>query len=172
MHSSACHADPTQQQWSSQDGVGVGGDDAMVSRIQQKSPFSSEQISFPVQQIRARHSTSSALHKSFVQRVRHAQSIHTRTQTHCVRWTGAPLRPPPALRTIPTCGIAEELASELRSWEVYLERAPRFPHPEWSHVAGLQRERGLLRVPRARMGARRMDVGRLSDSVGGPVLQS
>lgn len=43
---------------------------------------------------------------------------------------------PSALWTIPTCGIAEELLSKLRSWEVYLERGPWFPHPKWSHVAG------------------------------------
>lgn len=44
----------------------------------------------------------------------------------------------------PTCGIEEEDLSKLRSWEVYFDWMPWFPHPKWSHVVGIQWGRGLL----------------------------
>lgn len=42
----------------------------------------------------------------------------------------------PICEAIPTCGIAEELLSKLRSWEVYFDWMPWFPHPKWRRVVG------------------------------------
>lgn len=102
-----------------------------------ENPLLREQIFFPPHERTAkrkvelttqvRHLWTSQLH-----RVWHTQNPSRRARKRSA-FVG---QTPSALWTIPTCGIAEELLSKLRSWEVYLEWGPRFPHPKWSHVVG------------------------------------
>lgn len=132
----SCRSNPAAQ--SSLDWVGVGGwcNDLLDST---KIPFWANRffIFFHTWTQRTKRKvelTTQVRHlwTSQLYRVWHTQNPSRRARKRSA-FVG---QTPSVLWTIPTCGIAEELLSKLRSWEVYLEWGPWFPHPKWSHVVG------------------------------------